>query len=29
MNIDRKKIFITSKIAPAEQGYKETLAACD
>lgn len=28
MKIDRSKIFITSKIAPGEQGYKEARQAC-
>lgn len=29
MQIDRSKIFITSKIAPTEQGYQETMTACE
>lgn len=28
-NFDRSKIFITSKIAPGEQGYKEARIACE
>ncbi len=28
MKVDRAKIFITSKIAPGEQGYQEAKDAC-
>jgi diketogulonate reductase-like aldo/keto reductase len=28
-NIDREKIFITTKLYPAEQGYRTTIDACD
>lgn len=29
IKVDRSKVFITSKIAPGEQGYKEARQACE
>ena len=29
MKVDRKSIFITSKVASTEQGYKEAIESCN